>query len=353
MALNEQLTEEASTRTTLQQVETRLTELDNPRGKQQILQNAIAQQTTVQQQYKTLESTRIAGLQQLDDIATQLESFSTLDGKLEVQQQQKQTHQAGYLLYLQNLQIAQQIEPLTADCKAAAAAAAQIMDKQAGLEKEIATLSAQFDPEAFALIEKQYVDVTSQADRLRGSLPQLQQRFTDLSRQLAQLRATADKRDQAQADIKKRDRTKRFVNYARKVYKEAGPRITERYVYSISREADRLFRELLGRANVALTWSADYEITVQEGAHTRRFINLSGGEQMCAALAVRLALLKVLADIDVAFFDEPTTNMDRPRRASLAEAIARIKSFRQLFVISHDDTFEQVTETVITVERAS
>ncbi|MEM9152199.1 MAG: SMC family ATPase, partial [Cyanobacteria bacterium P01_F01_bin.3] len=118
-----------------------------------------------------------------------------------------------------------------------------------------------------------------------------------------------------------------------------------------SREADRLFRELLGRANVALTWSADYEITVQEGAHTRRFLNLSGGEQMCAALAVRLALLKVLADIDVAFFDEPTTNMDRPRRLGLAEAIARIKSFNQLFVISHDDTFEQVTETVITVER--
>ena len=142
------------------------------------------------------------------------------------------------------------------------------------------------------------------------------------------------------------------MNYARKVYKAAGPKITERYVHNISREADRLFRELLGRANVALTWSADYEITVQEGAHTRRFINLSGGEQMCAALAVRLALLKILADIDVAFFDEPTTNMDQPRRASLAEAIARIKSFKQLFVISHDDTFEQVTETVITVERA-
>jgi DNA repair protein SbcC/Rad50 len=74
---------------------------------------------------------------------------------------------------------------------------------------------------------------------------------------------------------------------------------------------------------------------------------------MCAALAVRLALLKVLADIDIAFFDEPTTNMDKPRRAGLAEAIARIKSFNQLFVISHDDTFEQVTETVITVTRES
>ncbi|NJL45137.1 MAG: hypothetical protein HC922_04020 [Leptolyngbyaceae cyanobacterium SM2_3_12] len=72
---------------------------------------------------------------------------------------------------------------------------------------------------------------------------------------------------------------------------------------------------------------------------------------MCAALAVRLALLKVLADVDIAFFDEPTTNMDRTRREGLAEAIGRIKTFQQLFVISHDDTFEQVTENVIVVER--
>jgi exonuclease SbcC len=68
---------------------------------------------------------------------------------------------------------------------------------------------------------------------------------------------------------------------------------------------------------------------------------------------VRLALLKVLADIDIAFFDELTTNMDRPRRESLAEAISRIRSFNQLFVISHDDTFEKVTENVIVVERDS
>lgn len=70
---------------------------------------------------------------------------------------------------------------------------------------------------------------------------------------------------------------------------------------------------------------------------------------MCAALAVRLALLKVLAAIDVAFFDEPTTNMDQPRRLQLAEALANLKTFRQLFVISHDDTFENVTENVIRI----
>ena len=39
------------------------------------------------------------------------------------------------------------------------------------------------------------------------------------------------------------------------------------------------------------------------------------------------------------------------RRDQLAEAIANIKTFRQLFVISHDDTFEKVTENIILVER--
>lgn len=74
---------------------------------------------------------------------------------------------------------------------------------------------------------------------------------------------------------------------------------------------------------------------------------------MVAALAVRLALLKVLGQLDVAFFDEPTTNMDAQRRQRLAEAITNLHSFEQLFVISHDNTFEQVTENVIRVERHS
>ena len=72
---------------------------------------------------------------------------------------------------------------------------------------------------------------------------------------------------------------------------------------------------------------------------------------MCAALAIRLALLKVLVEIDIAFFDEPTTNMDLTRRQQLAESLSQLRSFRQLFVISHDDAFEQMTENIIRVVR--
>ena len=72
---------------------------------------------------------------------------------------------------------------------------------------------------------------------------------------------------------------------------------------------------------------------------------------MSAALAVRLALLREMSNIDVAFFDEPTTNLDDARRESLARQILDVRGFRQLFVISHDDTFEQATQNVIRIKR--
>jgi len=349
--LEQQLTEERKTTEALTQISGQLQQLNNPKGRQQLLQKTLQQETRVRQQHADLMAQQTQRQAAGGAIAQKLETFSALDTQMKAQQSAKQTHQAGYLLYLQNQQAAQQVDAITAETKTAAQALAQLQAQGLELDAQIKALTAEFDPEAFAALDKRFSEVNSQADQLRGSLPQQRQRFTELEAQMKGLEATAQKRDQAKEDLKQRDRIKRFVNYARKVYKAAGPRITERYVHNISREADRLFRELLNRQNVSLTWSADYEITVQEGPHTRRFINLSGGEQMCAALAVRLALLKVLADIDIAFFDEPTTNMDRPRRVGLAEAIARIKSFNQLFVISHDDTFEQVTETVITVTR--
>ena len=350
-SLSQKLSAEASIAKELAQVEREIEQLGNPKGKQQLLRNNLAQKAAVESQHQKLQAAQKEQIRQIEAIAQALEVFAALDEQLQAQQQAKQTHQAGYLQYLQNQQTAQQVSSLTANAKSIADSIAQLEQKRKAITAQLEELLETFDPKAFDLLEQRLGEANSQADRLRGSLPQQQARLAELNSRLSELEETARKRDRAKEDLKQRDRIKRFIQYARRVYKEAGPRITERYVYNVSREADRLFRELLGRSNVALDWSADYEISIQEGANNRKFINLSGGEQMCAALSVRLALLKVLADVDVAFFDEPTTNMDKPRRAALAEAIARIKSFKQLFVISHDDTFEQVTETVISVAR--
>ncbi len=72
---------------------------------------------------------------------------------------------------------------------------------------------------------------------------------------------------------------------------------------------------------------------------------------MSAALAVRLALLKKLSTLNIAFFDEPTQNMDELRRMNLAEQIRRVRGFDQLVVISHDDTFEQGLDSIVRLKK--
>jgi exonuclease SbcC len=328
-----------------------LQQLTDPRGRSQLLERELQKRMALHAQYLALNAQQEPIRQAIADLEAKLTQFETLDEQIEQQKQLRQIHQSDYLLYLERRNDANQFKKLTAELQTVVTQLEQLEANKQRVQDEINQLQQDHDPQQWQLVEATYTTTRSQADQLAGGLPQQQQRLAELDNQIVTLQATAEKRDRAQVQLKQKEKNKRFVSFARRAYKEAGPRITERYVRSISHEADRLFRELLNRPNVALEWTREYEILVQEGAHPRRFINLSGGEQMCAALAVRLALLRVLADIDVAFFDEPTTNMDQPRRESLAEAIANIKSFRQLFVISHDDTFEKVTENVIVIER--
>ncbi|MBD2464391.1 SMC family ATPase [Oscillatoria sp. FACHB-1407] len=328
-----------------------LTQLGDPRSRQHLLTQQLQQQAQIQAQYAQLQQIQASIQQAIADLDSNLEQFADLDDRIEQQKQLRQVNQSSHLTYVQYQKDAASLPQRIAEWQTAIAQVQQLQAHQQTLTAEYDQLQQNYDPQHWQQVETAYAETRSQVDRIQGSLPQQRKLLAELEQQLTHLKAIAEERDRTQLELKQAERNKRFIKFARDAYKKAGPRITERYVQNISHEADKLFRELMNRPNVALEWTRDYEIIVQEGAHTRRFINLSGGEQMCAALAVRLALLRVLADIDIAFFDEPTTNMDRPRRESLAEAIANIRTFRQLFVISHDDTFEKVTENVILVQR--
>lgn len=334
-----------------QQIQQEINQLGNPKTRIQLLQQELERRPTLIHQLETLSSQQAPIQQKITELEGQLKQYAELEAQIEQQKTWRQTHHQGYMTVLQYQNAAEQLPRFQADLEQSIAEVQQFKADRAIIQAKYDQLLQDYDPQQWQQVEAAYSTTRSQADQITGGLPQQRKLLAELDSQLEGLKAIAEKRDRVQRELKQNQKILKFITFARKVYKQAAPRITERYVQTISREADRLFRELLNRPNVALEWTNEYEIVVQEGAHRRRFINLSGGEQMCAALAVRLALLRILADIDIAFFDEPTTNMDRPRRESLAEAIANIKSFRQLFVISHDDTFEKVTENVILVER--
>jgi exonuclease SbcC len=351
LSLSAQLAAEADLQEHYADLEAQLTALNNPVGQIQLYQKELQQEAHLNAQVGEIETALqeiAAAIAQLDQ---QLAAFATLNEEIATQQAHRDQHREAYEIYMAQRELAntrkqrmQLVQTLTEDLQ-------QAEQTRQPLVAERDRLQATFDPAQYQTLQTTYQTARDKQTALTAQLPHMQELLATLDQQLARFQQLEVKQRDTQKQLEQKKKTDRFIRFARKAYKEAGPRITERYIQRISHAADRLFRELLNRPNITLQWTRDYEIVVQEGAHTRRFVNLSGGEQMCAALAVRLALLKVLADIDVAFFDEPTTNMDRPRREHLAEAIANIKTFRQLFVISHDDTFEKITENIIVVHR--
>ncbi|MBK8464998.1 MAG: hypothetical protein IPL32_04135 [Chloracidobacterium sp.] len=168
----------------------------------------------------------------------------------------------------------------------------------------------------------------------------------------AELERFAAIRKSLQTEFKDKERLETVAEttaFIRDTLKEAAPRVARNYVYHVSLEANQMFREITGNGERTLKWTEDYSIVLEEDGYERPFQSLSGGEQMSAALSVRLAILKQMSDIRIAFFDEPTTNMDTERRENFAEQISRIKHFDQLFVISHDDTFDNYVDNVLSI----
>ena len=189
----------------------------------------------------------------------------------------------------------------------------------------------------------------------RANLKNAANRAAELEKELEQLKQI---RWAMQAEFREKERLEKVgeaTDFIRETLKKSAPLVARNYVFHVSLEANQMFRDISGNHERTLKWTEDYGIVLEEFGHERPFVNLSGGEQMAAALSVRLALLKQLSDVRLAFFDEPTTNMDAMRRERLAEQISHItekQTFDQLFVISHDDTFEEFADNVVSVGEA-
>jgi exonuclease SbcC len=222
---------------------------------------------------------------------------------------------------------------------------AELRTATAALPETAAGLTAASERAELHETEKRAVAVRTTLTNLRDRERQLRTELEKLSE--LRMSLTAEFREKERLETV--GETTAFI---RDTLKEAAPRVARNYVYHVSIEANQLFREIMGDATRSLKWAEDYSIWLEEDGFERPFASLSGGEQMAAALAVRLGLLKQLSDIRVAFFDEPTTNMDLERRDNLAQQISRITNFDQLFVISHDETFDNFVDNVIEVRRS-
>ncbi|HJO07305.1 MAG TPA: hypothetical protein QGG37_08205, partial [Chloroflexota bacterium] len=189
----------------------------------------------------------------------------------------------------------------------------------------------------------------------RGALltrrEQLESSSAELNRRLKTLREHESALARTTAAIARTTYVRRILSLLRNSLRDAGPEVTRTLLSSIAATANNIYGEIMGDYSQILKLDAEYGISVDTVGHERAFSQLSGGEQIVAAMAVRLAILRELLRIDMAFLDEPTQNLDQERRENLAEQIRRIRGFSQIVVVSHDDTFERLLQSVVHIEK--
>lgn len=274
-------------------------------------------------------------------LLNELASFADLEEKLRDAQNRRNSSKAGHDEYVRNERAAGELSrrerQLDEIRRQLAEAQAHLVQCEAD-RKEAAKL---FDAEEAERVEADF-------DRAGRELSAAQTSHENLAAESRRLEIVVQTMAEKSAKIKQLEREKRELRYFRdvleviwKILREVGPRISSRLLATISARANRIFGVLHGQG-CRLSWGPDYEVRLRSGASEYAFKNLSGGEQMCAALAIQMAMARDFAGSSFCIFDEPTIHLDEMHRRRLASVIrdAQVDAgFRQVFVVSHDDTF--------------
>lgn len=328
-----------------------LQELNDPRSRSRAAQEIIKPEATYRQQLQAAQDTLQETSRQINELAVKSEKYAQLDQAIGQQEWIRDQAATGHQLYLKNQDLAARLPEKERAWAEARQKASQAEQDLAQAEAAYQKASDAFDKQEFAAVESEVNSLERDIATLAKEMEHLQAQINKLDADIAAAEVLLVELEAAQKEKQTLEELHTMMEQFRKLIKEAAPYVLRAMLSDISAEANRIFGEIMGDRSAQLSWADDYEISLQRQGSKRSFAQLSGGEQMSAALAVRLALLKKLSTLNLAFFDEPTQNMDELRRTNLAEQIRRVRGFDQLIVISHDDTFEQGLDSHIRLRK--
>jgi exonuclease SbcC len=272
------------------------------------------------------------------------ESIAVMEGKIE---KLKKSHET----YLQHKPLAEKKPQLIEEQRAISKKLEELLENIEKHRIEYQELQTRFS-------EAEYQQVTRELETLGRSLSAKQSLHQEKTKQhrakqeeLKQMEDKLEELKQLEETLAEERNLQSYLTFIRDLLNNSAQLIVLELINQTARDATNIYCEIMNDYSLELRWSEDYNIILLEAGEERSFQQLSGGEQMSAALAVRLALMRLISKSDIVFLDEPTANMDVQRRENLSHQIRNIHGFKQLFIISHDDTFNEQCDHVIYVEK--
>ncbi|GFE59622.1 AAA family ATPase [Geobacter sp. AOG2] len=333
----------------LQELDKQVLALDERRRKNQERSDGMERLITQQAGATKLADTRRGALQ----------AFAGLDQEIERAENERSQHQASRDAFNANqkdaLELANRTQKLKDMEKLLGELKEQLKVKQASLSQQ----KESYQPDGHREARQEKERLVAETATLRQQIIDMARNVKRLEAEIVQLIRLKENIEAKQAEIKGFVEKEKLVKFLRnQVFKNVSAQLSERFREEISLHADRIYRTIAD-SDEELYWGENYQITLRdmqdEVVRERSDDQLSGGQMMSAVVALRLALLQTIG-ARIAFFDEPTSNLDAVRRENLAHAFRAIDVGReeltehwydQLFLVSHDIAFTEITDKII------
>lgn len=299
---------------------------------------------------------------QLTEMKDALKPFSQLQLEIEKTEQELKGYQAARDLYVANQEQSAQLEGLQQELQKFEVFLKQLQLELHNTDNEMAAAIREYNVD-------QHRKLRDKKDTLRQNVGAAGQKVENLKAEVTRLAAEIETLKQLEQDIsakkkqikalgKKEDLVKFLRN---RVFRNVSGFLSERFREEISQRANRIYR-IIAEVDEELVWGNNYQIILRDMVdgelRERADDQLSGGQTMSAVVALRLAMLQTIG-ARIAFFDEPTSNLDATRRENLAHAFRAIDVgkeevtehwYDQLFLISHDVAFTEVTDQILALD---
>lgn len=284
-------------------------------------------------------------------LETEIAEFDGLDAEIAEVEQTIGNTEEDYQTYMQNENAAQNLPDRQETVESEGKQLAELRAERKQVEEHVDTRREEFDPERLEVVEKrvderkqQRAKCEQKRDDRNDDLAEARERFDDLEEK-------RDRKDEFETEVEELERDREFAQWARNSLQQGAEDLRDLITSEIGNRANAIFQALRGNPTETLVWDKTYNLRVRVRGQNKPFDTLSGGEKMAAALSIRLAILERLASVGMAFLDEPTANLDREKKQNLVRQLQELSQLNQLLVISHDRTFESMTERAVELEK--
>ena len=219
------------------------------------------------------------------------------------------------------------------------------------LKQKVFNLEEKIKNIQIAELKEKYDTIKEELNEINKKLGSSQEKIENYKKILEKISSQEERQKKLLIEFKKLENKFNKASLIRNEVGQMGRAISKYMLSGISNIASVNFNKITGRTE-RIEWSNEekdkYAVYLVGQERKISFEQLSGGEQVSVAIAIRGTMTEYFTNSKFMILDEPTNNLDIERKKLLAEYMGEIlNNLEQSIIVTHDDTFREMAEKII------